>query len=154
MHQQHPPSEWEAFERLRTELQRRLDWIVQQANTLLSPDPPFTRRTYGQQTTSDTDIVRAAGAMTPPIGVGGWDPELVLLNTWQALSGYAHARPWSSSLGSNLVVRDAEQNPTTGAITVAVGGNPDRLLDFAFRALLVAENGIGWLSQLSTQGHP
>jgi len=68
MHQQHPPSAWEAFERLRTELQHRLDWIVQQANTLLPPDPPFTRRTYGQQTTSDTDIVRAAGAMTPPSG--------------------------------------------------------------------------------------
>jgi len=66
------------------------------------------------------------------------------------LSGYAHARPWAASLGSTLVVRDAEPNPTTGAITVAVEGNPDRLLDFAFRALLVAENGVGWLTALST----
>jgi hypothetical protein len=149
MNQQRPPTEWAAFETQRTEVQRRQDWIVQQANTLLLPDTPFTRRSYGQKTTSDSDMVRAAGAMTPALGTGGWNSELVLLNSWEVLSGYAHARPWSSPLGSNLVVRDPEPDPTTGAITVSAEGNPDRLLDFAFRAVLVVENGVGWLNAIS-----
>jgi hypothetical protein len=75
---------------------------------------------------------------------------IVLLNSWQVLSGYAHARPWSSSLGNNIVVRDPEPNPTTGTVTVSAEGDPDRLLDFAFRAILVIENAIGWLNAIST----
>lgn len=116
----------------------------------MSPDTPFTRKSYGQKTTSDTDMVRVAGAITPALGTGGWNSEIVLLNSWQVLSGYAHARPWSSSLGSNIVVRDPEPNPTTGTVTVSAEGDPDRLLDFAFRAILVIENAIGWLNAIST----
>ncbi|WP_111509550.1 hypothetical protein [Mycobacterium kyogaense] len=149
MHQQRPASEWTAYENQRSELQRRQEWLVQQANTLLQPETAFTRRTYGQRLTSDSDMVRAAGTSTPAIGVGGWDPELVLLSSWQVLSGYAHARPWAVPLGSTLVVNDPEPNPTTGTISVTPEGNPDRLLDMAFRALLVAENAVARLESLS-----
>jgi hypothetical protein len=150
MHQQHPATEWAAFEAQRTELKRRQDWIVQQANAFLVPVNLYTCRTYGQRITSDSDMVRSAGAITPALGTGGWNSELVLLNSWQVLSGYAHAGPWALPLGSTLAVTDSEPNPTTGAIKVTAEGNSDRLLDTAFRAILVIENGVGWLNALST----
>jgi hypothetical protein len=123
---------------------------VQQANAFLVPVNLYTCRTYGQRITSDSDMVRSAGAITPALGTGGWNSELVLLNSWQVLSGYAHARPWALPLGSTLAVTDSEPNPTTGAIKVTAEGNSDRLLDTAFRAILVIENGVGWLNALST----
>jgi hypothetical protein len=145
-----PAAEIASFQDLRTDLDRRLDWIVEQANTLLEPPEPFTRRAYGkQQITSDTDLVKAAGAITPAIGMGGWNSGLVLLNSWQVLSGYAHARPWATALGSRIVVDDPEPDPVTGAIKVTAKGDPDRLLDFAFRAIIVVENGISWLTGLT-----
>lgn len=61
-------------------------------------------------------MVRATGAITPALGTEGWNPELVLLNTWQLLSGYAHARPWAYSLGTRMVVNDPEPDPVTGTI--------------------------------------
>ncbi|TFV61409.1 hypothetical protein E4P42_00460 [Mycobacterium sp. PS03-16] len=149
MHQQRPAAETATFDAWEADIERRLDWIVQQANSCLAPSIPFTRRTYGQRTTSDTDMVRAAGKLTTAIGTGGWDSELVLLNTWQMLSGYAHARPWAAPLGSTLIVRDPTPDPTTGTVTVAVEGNPDRLLDFAFRAVIVAEVGVMTLEELA-----
>ena len=48
-----------------------------------------------------------------------------------------------------FVVRDATPDPTTGTIAVALEGNPDRLLDFAFRAVIVAEVGVMTLEQLA-----
>jgi hypothetical protein len=57
INQQRPSDELADFERLRVELRRRQDWIVQQANTILSPGRPFTRKSYDQRTTSDTDVV-------------------------------------------------------------------------------------------------
>ena len=149
MHQQRPAAEVTQFDNWRADIERRIDWILQEATTLLNWPTPLSRRQFGDQTVTDRHMVEAAGRYTPGIGDGGWNPELVLLNTWQTLSGYAHARPWAVQLGSNLVVRDSTPNPTTGTITVAVEGNSERLLDFAFRAIMVVENGIDWLDQLS-----
>lgn len=152
MHRQEKsPEEIARFEAWKSDVERRLDWIVQQANTLLTPPKPFARGTYKGNTTSDTDMVKAAGAITPALGTEGWNPELVLLNTWQLLSGYAHARPWAYSLGTRMVVNDPEPDPVTRTIKVTAEGDPDRLLDFAFRAMIVVENGIGWLDTLSRE---
>jgi hypothetical protein len=150
MHHQRPPAEVAQFDAWRVDIERRLDWIVQHASTLLKRNPPFTRNSYRGQTTSDTEMVKAAGRSTPALGNGGWNPELVLLNSWQLLSGYAHARPWAAPLGGQVVVKDPTPNPTTGTVTVSAEGDPDRLLDFAFRAVLVVENGIGSLQAISS----
>jgi hypothetical protein len=150
MHQQIATQDDRAqFEARRADIDRRLNWIVRQANTLLEPPVPITRKRYKDSTTSDTEIVQTAGAGTPALGTEGWIPELVLLHTWHALSGYAHARPWATALGSRLVVSDPAPNLVTGAIKVTAKGDPDRLLDFAFRAIIVVENGIGRLAGLS-----
>lgn len=147
-----PADETASFRAVHTELDRRLDWLVGQANALLEPPEPLTRRTYGRQhITSDTDMVKAAGSITPAIGTGGWNSGLVLLNSWQVLSGYAHARPWATALGSKIVVNDSKPHPTTGAIKVTAEGDPDRLLDFAFRAVLVVVKGIDWLTGLTKE---
>jgi hypothetical protein len=66
-----------------------------------------------------------------------------------AAQRYAHARPWAAPLGGQVVVKDPTPNPTTGTVTVSAEGDPDRLLDSAFRAVLVVENGIGPLEALS-----
>lgn len=149
MNRYRPAAEWAQFQQMQAEMKRRQEWILQQASTLLSPDTPFTRKTYGRTVTSDSDIVKAAGAITPALGMGGWDPERVLLGSWRVLSGYAHARPWAVALGSTIVVTDPEPHPTTGRITVAAEGNPDRLLDMAFRAMVVVETGVRRLEKLS-----
>lgn len=138
---------------MRKETNRRIDWIVQEATTLLNrataytrkTATAFTRKTYRNQTTTDRDIVKTAGRHTLALGNGGWNSELVLLNSWQVLSEYAHARPRATQLGGTNAVLDPTPNPTIGRITVAAQANPDRLLDFAFRAVLVVESAIGWL---------
>jgi hypothetical protein len=150
INQQRPAAEWADFYAWRATTDERIDWILQEATTLLNRPNTFTRKSYRSQTTSDTDMVKAAGHYTPALGTGGWNSELVLLNSWQVLSGYAHARPWAAALGGQNIVRDPTPNPTTGRITVVAEGDPHLLLDFAFRAVLVVENGIGWLNQLST----
>src|SRR6476659_2733146 len=104
--QHRPASEWTQFNALRVAQESRLDWIVQEANTLLNPPTPYTRRTYKNSITSDTAMVKIAGANVAALATEGWDPALVLLNTWQVLSGYAHARPWAYPPGSTLVVTD------------------------------------------------
>jgi hypothetical protein len=147
--QEKSPEEISDFGAKKSEVERRLDWIVLQANTLLAPTKPFTRGSYKGNTTSDTDMVKAAGAITSALGTDGWNPELVLLNTWQLLSGYAHARPWAYSLGTRMTVSDPEPDPVTGTIRMTAEGDPDRLLDFAFRAIIVVENGIGSLETIS-----
>jgi hypothetical protein len=144
-----PPADQATFDAQCIEIDRRLDWIVQEATTLLAPANPFTRRTYANQTTSDTQIVRTAGSSVTVLGTGGFDSGLVLSNTWQLLSGYAHARPWASLQGSKHIVKDPTPDPKTGTITVAAQGDPDRLLDFAFRAVIVSEAGVMTLEQLS-----
>lgn len=147
--QQRPAAEWTQLNTIRTAQESRLDWIVQEANALLSPQIPYTRRTYKNSITSDTEMVKIAGSSTPALADGGWDSSLVLLNTWQVLSGYAHARPWASSLGTTLTVTDSTPHPVTGTIAITAKGNPDRLLDFAFRAIVVAETAISTMEQLS-----
>jgi hypothetical protein len=107
----------------RVEIDRRLDWIVQSANTLLVPPRPFTRGNFGNRTT-DTDLVRTAGAAIPPTAMAGFDPAISLLGTWQSLSGYAHARPWATVPGR--VVLDTD--PTANMMTVTQKGDPDTLL--------------------------
>jgi hypothetical protein len=144
-----PPADQATFDTQVAEIERRLDWIVQEATTLLARATPFTRRTYAGQTTSDTQMVQIAGASVTALGTGGFDPGCVLSNSRQLLSGYAHARPWASLHGGKTIVKDATPDPKTGTITVAKQGDPDRLLDFAFRALRVVEAGISVLEQLS-----
>lgn len=148
-HQQRSASEWAQFNAVRAARETRLDRMVQEANTLTNPQTPYTRRTFKNSITTDSEMVKAAGAHVPSLATGGWDPALVLVNTWQVLSGYAHARPWASSLGSTIVVTDATPNPLTGTISVTARGNPDALLDSAFRALITTEAAISQLEILA-----
>jgi hypothetical protein len=122
----------------------RQDLIVDMANALLNPQPALTRRTLAR--TSDTEIVRLAGAATAALGPDGYDPAVTLLNTWQTMSGYAHARPWSALRGKQW----GEINPDTGMQAVTQKGDPDALLDAAFRALSTVEEAIRKLVALST----
>lgn len=149
INQPFPPADQAAFDSQTAEIDRRLNWILQQATALQSRATLFTQNTYSGQAASDTKMVQMAGAVVPALSSGGFDPACVLSNSWQLLSGYAHARPWASLHGSKRTVKDATPHPTTGVITVAVQGDPDRLLDFAFRALRVVEAGIGTLEHLS-----
>lgn len=144
-----PPAEQAAFDSQAVEIERRLDWIVQEATMLLARPTPFTRTTYTNQLTSDTEMVRLAGAFVSALGTGGFDPGCVLSNTWQLLSGYAHARPWATLQGSKHIVKEATPDPKTGTITVAVEGDPHSLLDFAFRALILTEVAVMTLEQLA-----
>jgi hypothetical protein len=144
-----PAAEQAVFDSQRAEIEKRLDWIVQEATTLTARATPFTRNTYAGQAATDTKIVEIAGASATALASGGWDPGCVLSNTWQLLSGYAHARPWASLQGSKHVVKDPTPHPKTGTITVVAQGDPDRLLDFAFRAVIVAEVGVMALEGLS-----
>jgi hypothetical protein len=60
-----------------SELTRRQKWIVGEANMLLRPDAPLTARTYGQQLTTDTAMIRDAGSATPALTTSdNWDPAL------------------------------------------------------------------------------
>lgn len=145
-----PPTEQAVFNSQTVELERRLDWIVQEATSLLSRATPFTRNSYSGQTATDTKIVQTAGAAVPALGSGGFNPGCVLSNSWQLLSGYAHARPWAALHGGKTIVKDATPDLKTGRIVVAQQGDPDRLLDFAFRALIVAEAGIREFEKIST----
>ena len=131
------------FDVHRTEMVRRRDLIVDMANALLNPDPPFIRRTFGR--TSDTEMVRLAGAVTSSLGIEGHDPAVTLLNTWQTMSGYAHARPWASLRGKVWGEVDAD----TGLQDVTQKGDPDALLDAAFRAQMVVEEATRRLLALS-----
>jgi len=126
------------------EMNRRQDWIVQQANSLLSPTTPITRRSFAKRT-SDTEMVKIAGSTIPAGAMGGLDPAITLLNTWQSLSGYAHARPWSALPGREVTGTD----PTTGRLTVTQKGDPNRLLDAAFRGLIATEHAVRCLVGLS-----
>jgi hypothetical protein len=149
INQQRPAAEQAQFDALYTELERRIDWVLQEATTLQGRPNPFTRNTYGGQATTETQIVRHAGSIATAIGVGGYDSGLVLLNTWQLLSGYAHGRPWASLHGGKTIVNDPTPDPTTGQISITKQGDPDRLLDFAFRALIVTEVAVMAYEQLA-----
>lgn len=148
--QQHSDEEKAVIDAQRDEIKRRLNWIVQQANTILAPTVPFTTSSYSSQLTSDTDIVQMAGNCVPALrGSAGWDSRVTLWHTWQLLSGYAHARPWSSLYGSKNIVKNATPSKT-GAIEISLQGDPDKLLDYAFRSLRVVEAGIGGLERISS----
>ena len=148
--QQHPAAEQASFDARRAEIERHLDWIVREASVIFSPPTPFTRSRYARQATSDTEMVQVAGAAATAIGAGGYDPGLVLLNTWQLLSGYAHARPWASLYGGKTIINDPTPDPKTRRVSITKQGDPERLLDFAFRAVIVAEVGVMVLEQLSS----
>jgi hypothetical protein len=126
------------------EWESRQGLIVEMANELLNPPTRLTRRTLVQRT-SDTEMVKTAGAATPALGKEGYDPAVTLLNTWQNLSGYAHARPWSAERGRQF----GEIDPDTGLQHIRQKGDPDQLLDAAFRALEAAEEAIRRLIALS-----
>lgn len=150
INQPFPPADQAAFDARTIEIDRRLNWILQEATTLQSRATPFTQNTYSGQATTDTRMVQLAGAVVPALSSGGFDPACVLSNSWQLLSGYAHARPWASLQGSTHIVRDPTPDPLTGVVRVAVQGDPERLLDFAFRALRTVEAGISMLEHLSS----
>ena len=128
----------------RVEMMRRQDVIVDMANELLNPPTLFTRQTLARHPT-DTEMVKIAGAATPALGQDGYDPAVTLLNTWQTMSGYAHARPWSAMRGR----RFGDIDPDTGLQNIVQKGDPDQLLDAAFRALETAEEAIRRLIALS-----
>jgi hypothetical protein len=129
-----PAPEQKAMNDDRSVMLLRQNLIVQMANKLLNPEKPFTRSTLARRT-KDSDMVKLAGAATPSLGDGGYDPAVTLLNTWQTMSGYAHARPWSALRGRQLGAID----PVTGMQSAVQKGDPDQLLDASFRALLVVE---------------
>jgi hypothetical protein len=128
----------------RVEMVNRQHMSVQMANALLDPQTPLTRRTFTRRT-SDTQMVTIAGAATPSLGVDGYDPAVTLLNTWQTMSGYAHARPWSAMRGRQF----GDIDPVTGMQAVVQNGDPDQLLDAAFRALTVIQEAVRRLVALS-----
>ena len=125
-------------------MDRRQDWIVQEANSLLNPPKPLTKTSFANRT-SDTEMVRTAGGAIPASNMGGFDPAVTLLNTWQSLSGYAHARPWAMLPGREV----KESHTTTNLQTVTQKGNPHTLLDAAFRALHAVEEAVRRLVALS-----
>lgn len=63
----------------------------------------------------------------------------------------------SQSIGVALAKAPKIAAPTCDVRTFLTGikvtaeGDPDRLLDFAFRAMIMVENGIGWLDTLSRE---
>lgn len=126
------------------EMDRRQDWIVEQANSLLNPTKPLTRKEFAKLT-SDTEMVKIAASSLPAGSMGSYDPAITLLNTWRSTSGYAHARPWSALPGREVTGTD----PTTGRWDVTQKGDPDRLLDAAFRGLRVIEAAVMRLVELS-----
>lgn len=128
----------------RATLETRQDLVVQMANSLLNPQRPFTRRTFDR--TSDTEMAKIAGAATPGLGSGGFDPAITLLNTWQTMSCYAHARPWATLPGKHT---SGEVDPVSGMQKVTQKGDPHALLDAAFRALFVVEQAVGMVVSLS-----
>jgi hypothetical protein len=125
-------------------LDARQDLIVQMANSLLNPPTPLTRRSF--DSTTDTKMVTIAGGQTPGLGSGGFDPAITLLNTWQSMSCYAHARPWATLPGKHT---QGTKDPVTGMQKVTQKGDPHALLDASFRALLVVERAVGILVGLS-----
>ncbi len=126
------------------EMERRQDWIVEQANSLLNPPTPFTRASFANRT-RDTDMVRIAGSAIPAGATGDFEPAITLLNTWQTMSGYAHARPWAALPSREITGTD----PVTGRWNVTQKGDPDRLLDAAFRGLPAIEAAVMRLVGLS-----
>jgi hypothetical protein len=52
---------------------------VHQANTIITPATQFTGKTYKDQITSDTDIVKIAGALASAMETDGWDPGIYLV---------------------------------------------------------------------------
>ncbi|OSC22093.1 hypothetical protein B8W69_26945 [Mycobacterium vulneris] len=128
------------------EMGRRQDWIVEQANTLLNPTKPFTRRTFAQHCTTDTDMVKLAGTVIPAGATGSYNPAITLLNTWQSMSGFAHARPWAALPGREITGTD----PGTGRWKVIQKGDQNRLLDAAFRGLPAVEEAVRRLVALSS----
>jgi hypothetical protein len=127
------------------EMKRRQDWIVEQANSLLNPPAPFTPASFANRT-KDTDMVKIAGSAIPAGTAGGYDPAITLLNTWQTMSGYAHARPWAALPSREITGTD----PVTGRWHVTQKGDPDRLLDAAFRGLPAVEEAVRRLVGMST----
>ncbi|MCV7442032.1 hypothetical protein H7K33_07330 [Mycobacterium paraense] len=127
------------------EMGRRQDWIVEQANSLLNPTTPLTRRSFAKQCTTDTEIVTLAGRALPAGATGSYDPAITLLNTWQTMSGFAHARPWAALPGREITGTD----PVTGWWKVTQKGDPNRLLDAAFRGLPAVEEAVRRLVALS-----
>ncbi|GJO37396.1 hypothetical protein NJB1604_02100 [Mycobacterium marinum] len=118
----------------------RLKWIVQRASELSPQSGPITVEDFRRhpRKTSDTQIVIAAARALDPRAPGRFDVTAHLVSTWKYLSGFAHGMPWSA-VGSWKVL---SQDDETGTLTVSVEANPDRLLDSAFMALIVAEKAI------------
>lgn len=150
VNQARPGDEMAKVAGMQAALDQRLAWILQEATTLLAPTASFTNRKYSEQLATESSIVQYAGSRVTVLDAGeGWDTGQLLLQTWQLLSGYSHARPWASAYGSKHVIVDDIPDGKTGTIQVAVEGNPDRLLDYAFRALRVSEAAIGGLEAIS-----
>lgn len=141
-----PEHDRAVLEALIAALRSRQHWIIAQAKQVCSADPPVRAKDFHKRT-SDTCIVElAGGALGPEVLGDGWDPAVSLLATWQNLSGYAHASPWSSMLNRRVL---SEPDRATGQVTVSPTGNAETLLDAAFRAVIVAEKAISQYETLS-----
>ncbi|AQA04255.1 hypothetical protein BVC93_19520 [Mycobacterium sp. MS1601] len=149
VNQARPSDEMAKVAGMQATFDQRIDWILQEATTLLAPPAPFSNKKYTEQLATESSIVQFAGSLVTGLDAGeGWNTGQLLLQTWQLLSGYSHARPWASAYGSKHVIVDDVPDSKTGTIQVTVEGNPDRLLDYAFRALRVVEAAIGGFEQV------
>lgn len=105
------------------DLERRREWIVDQANLLTGESR--TARQFRNDLPTDTSVVEQAG--------------IRILSPWRFFSGYAHGLPWAT-LGNQVPLGDP--HPETGAVTVNQRGNPEQLLDAAFYTIEVIEKAI------------
>ncbi|MCW2518790.1 MAG: hypothetical protein JWR46_1409 [Mycobacterium sp.] len=65
MHQQRPAAELTHFSNWRADIERRIDWILQEATTLLNRPSLFSRRQFGDQTVTDRQMVKLQDATRP-----------------------------------------------------------------------------------------
>ncbi|MDV6247236.1 hypothetical protein [Rhodococcus opacus] len=105
---------------------------------------PLTRAVF-KSGTSDTNMVKEAGALIDTTNLDGWDPSIQVARHWMMLSGYAHARPWATAPHKTWGL--AQSN---GMASVTIQMDPNMLLDSAYTAIQVAEAALNRYKTLST----
>lgn len=143
-----PQADLDEIATLEAVLRHRQEWLFDHA-MILRPNSGLRFNTFGRSITSDTEIVRNAG-----VAIGNdqrvsatWDSSALLLKTWQALSGYAHCRPWASVFDQ---VRTTESDGATGLVQITSEGNGERLLDDAFLCVRVIQSAVSRYQSVSS----